>query len=634
MPPVTACAPSPDPHAAYLAYLERTGRGNAAYWWAARVFFGRWPDPQAWAAEPLEVRLSAGTSTRPVITFVMLHQMLRPGYDYLLERKLSSIWREIKESPLSADIEAFMTTAEQLGFTERVRFATGSQVPARLLIQTGRPLRELTLADLAEFTAACHDRHERTGKGHHHYLAAVSNAQRVLFHLGIVDELPRSGGPVPFAGRLADVQPPVRATMIAYLERKRATCQPKTVSAIATRLKHFGVFLAQIDPGLDSLASLDRRRHMEPYLTSLVDAASLRNGELITVADRSRRVLAVTGFLTDLTEWGWPEAPARKLLFRDDNPKLPQMLPRYLPVDADRQLTEELRDRPGNELAACALRLQRSCGLRIGELLDLELDCVHEVPGHGSWLKIPLGKLETERMVPLDDDILQLIDRITEVRSHGRPMPHPRYRRRAQFLFTHHGRRLGQNSVRAELDRAADAAGLGHVTSHQLRHTYATALVNAGVSLQSLMALLGHASAEMSLRYGRLFDKTVRAEYERALDLAKTRARTPSTGRISLPLTDITGGADWKDTPLIKSRLAGGFCLRAPAQGACAYANICEHCPSFRAEASSLPVLAAQRVDAQALAQDAQNRGWITEADRHRKLIARLDTLISQAQAR
>jgi Phage integrase family len=44
----------------------------------------------------------------------------------------------------------------------------------------------------------------------------------------------------------------------------------------------------------------------------------------------------------------------------------------------------------------------------------------------------------------------------------------------------------------------------GDITPHQLRHTYATALVNAGVSLQALMALLGHTSAEMSLRYGRL----------------------------------------------------------------------------------------------------------------------------------
>jgi integrase len=633
MPLAIASAPSADLHAAYLGYLRRTGRGNAAYWWAARVFFERWPDPRQWAGEPLETRLSAGTSTRPIITFLMLHGVLQPGYDYLLERKLSSIWREIKDSPLGPDLDRFMTAAAELGFTERVRFATGSQVPARLLIQTGRRLDRLTVADLGEFTAACRDRQERTGKGHKHYLAAVSNAHRVLFHLGVVDDPPCSGGPVPFAARLADVRPPIRGTVVAYLERKRATCQPKTVSAIATRLKHFGVFLAEVDPGLDSIAALDRRRHIEPYLTSLVDAVNPKNGELITVADRSRRVLAVMGFLTDITEWGWPQAPPRKLVFRDDNPKLPQTLPRYLPVDVDRRLSQALTERPGNELAACALRLQRSCGLRIGELLDLELDCVHQVPEHGSWLKIPLGKLETERMVPIDDDILELIDHITQIRSPGRPMPHPRYRRPAQFLFTHHGRRLSQRAVRDELDRAARAAGVDHVTPHQLRHTYATALVNAGVSLQALMALLGHMSAEMSLRYGRLFDTTVRAEYERALELAKQQARTPTPGRISLPLADITGGADWKHTPLLKSRLAGGFCLRAPAQGACAYANICEHCPSFHAEPSSLPILAAQRVDAQALARDAEQRGWITEAERHQRLIARLDTLINQAEA-
>ena len=153
------------------------------------------------------------------------------------------------------------------------------------------------------------------------------------------------------------------------------------------------------------------------------------------------------------------------------------------------------------------------------------------------------------------------------------------------------------------------------------------------------MALLGHVSAEMSLRYGRLFDTTVRAEYERALELAKQQVPQPDTpaagtpGRTQLPLADITGGKDWRTTPLLKSRLAGGFCLRAPAQGACSYANICEHCPSFRADPSSLPILAAQRVDAEALARDAQERGWIDEAERHRKLIARLDALIADTEA-
>ena len=142
---------------------------------------------------------------------------------------------------------------------------------------------------------------------------------------------------------------------------------------------------------------LDRRRHIEPFLASLVDAVSDKDGAPISIGDRNRRVVAVATFLRDITEWGWDAAPPRKVLFRDDIPKLPQVLPRYLPIDADRRLTAALAEHPDNELAALALRLQRACGLRIGELLDLELDCVHELDGNGAWLKVPLGKLATGR---------------------------------------------------------------------------------------------------------------------------------------------------------------------------------------------------------------------------------------------
>ncbi|MGO9728327.1 MAG: tyrosine-type recombinase/integrase [Streptosporangiaceae bacterium] len=632
----TVCAPGPDPRltlAAYHQHLARTGRGNTSYWQAARVFFTRWPDPAAWAAEPLDVRLSANSAARPLITFLMLHGHLRPGYDYLLERKISSLWRELDASPIGEDLARFRAAAAELGFTERVRTANASQVPARLLIQTGRRLEQLTVADLDELAAACRERQQRTGDGWRHYKSGISCTQRVLFHLGIIAAPPASGPqPVSFADRLAGITPPLAGAMTAYLECKTATCKPKTVSSLATRLMHFGRFLTETDPGLATLAALDRRRHIEPYLASLPSAPNTKNDAVITAGERLCRVLAVGNFLTDISQWGWDDAPARRLIFPGDAPRLPQVLPRYLPVDADRRLTGALRDSPF-ELAARALLLQRACGLRIGELLDLELDCVHEVPGSGAWLKVPLGKLDSERMVPLDEETLGLVDQITEIRSPGRPLPHPRYGRPAPFLFTHHGRRLSQRALREELDRAAEAAGLGHVTPHQLRHTYATALVNAGVSLQALMALLGHVSAQMSLRYGKLFDATVRTEYERALALAKNRIGTLPADRTSLPLAGITGGAGWKDSPVIKSRLAAGFCLRAPAQGACAYANICEHCPNFRSDATHLPVLADQRTDAEALAQDAEARGWISEASRHRKLITRLDALIAQAQA-
>ena len=612
----------------YATHLALSGRGNSAYTGAARSFLRRWPDPQCWADQSLSERLRAGPQLRPFLNFLMIHGWLQPGYDYLVSRKLTTFWRDIVASPLEADMVRFLHGAEAIGYTPIQSLRVASQSVGRLLIQSGRRLEDLTLRDFDELINACQERTQSTAQGWTHYRGALSAAQRVLFHLGIVAQLPPYGqGPKSLEARMADVSPVLRPVFVAYLERKTGTCHAKTVTGLATRLAHFGRFLADVDSELGSLAELDRQRHIEPYLNWVAGALSSKNDEPITRADHARRVLALSSFLSDITEWGWRDAPPRRLVFRSDVPRLPQPLPRYLPLDSDRRLGEAL-EASEFRLAADALLLARACGLRIGELLDLELDCVHEVPGNGAWLKVPLGKLDTERMVPLDGETVTLIDRITTTRSEGRAFFHPRYGRPAQFLFTHHGRRLGQQALRLELNRAAKVAGIAHVTPHQLRHTFATTMVNAGVSLQALMALLGHVSAQMSLRYGRLFDSTVRAEYERALDLVKT-----SIGPLPAQRVPVTGDDNWRDAPLIKTRLAAGYCLRAPAQGSCSYANICEYCPSFHVDASSVAALYAQRVDTVALVADADGRGWSSEADRHRRLISRLDAFIAEQAA-
>jgi integrase len=175
--------------------------------------------------------------------------------------------------------------------------------------------------------------------------------------------------------------------------------------------------------------------------------------------------------IDDIIEWGWREAPARRLIFARDVPRLPRALPRYLPADAARALLAALEASP-NRLLASALLLLRATGMRIGELTLLELDCVHEVPGAGAWLKIPLGKLDTERMVPIDEEGLALLDQIAEHRSPGRPLPRPRTGKLADFLLTHQGRRVSAHTLRGELRRAAAEAGLDDVVPHQLRHTY------------------------------------------------------------------------------------------------------------------------------------------------------------------
>src|SRR5674536_193464 len=120
-------------------------------------------------------------------------------------------------------------------------------------------------------------------------------------------------------------------------------------------------------------------------------------------------------------------------------------------------------------------------------------------------------------MVPLDEETITLIDRIVARRTPGRPLHHPRTGQPVAFLLVHQGHRPSAQALREELARACQSADLPTITPHALRHTYTTALVDAGVSLQALMQLLGHVSAAMSLRYGQLFDSTVRAEYELSL---------------------------------------------------------------------------------------------------------------------
>ncbi len=612
--------------AAYHAHQARTGRGNTAFTYWAKAFLRAWPHLRDWEDEPLAVQLSANSSTRPFITFLLVTGRLHPGWEYLVHRKFSSIWRDVPGTVIGEDLAAFITAARGCGYSQRVASAMASQVIARVLFATGKRLTDLVHDDFNDLAVAGLARQAATGRTWKHYRATATGAKTVLYHHGVLPALPEPFEQRwPFARRLAHVPEPMHTILVRYLQHKTVTCRPATVSSLATRLAAFGAYLAGTDPDATP-ATLDRCAHIEPWLASLTTAANTKSGGTLSVPEQARRILAVANFLTEITEWGWPEAPTRRLMFPSDNPRLPQPLPRFLPPDADRRLTEALEASP-HRLAADALLLQRACGLRIGELLDLELDAVIDLPGSGSWLKVPLGKLDTERMVPIDAQILALIDRITAARSPGRPIPHPRTGRPADFLFTAHGHRIGANRLRKELDRAAKSAGIGHVTPHQLRHTYATALVNAGVSLQALMAILGHVSAEMSLRYGHLFDTTVRAEYERALELAKQ-----TIGALPTPSEPTSSaGDDWRTTATVKTALACGYCLRAPAQGPCSYANICEHCPSFHTTTSYLPVLTAQRDDAAALAADATTRGWDAETERHLRLIHRLTALIDDA---
>ena len=138
---------------------------------------------------------------------------------------------------------------------------------------------------------------------------------------------------------------------------------------------------------------------------------------------------------------------------------------------------------------------------------------------------------------------------------------------------------FGRQGSSRGLSRAVEAAGLPgpdgmprRVVAHQLRHTWATELVNAGMSLQALMALLGHRTPEMTIRYARLSSPTLRAAYDQALGKVAPRIPVAPAGQPAIP-----DRVAWLSTEMLKTRVAHGFCARELAADACPYANVWRH---------------------------------------------------------
>ena len=149
------------------------------------------------------------------------------------------------------------------------------------------------------------------------------------------------------------------------------------------------------------------------------------------------------------------------------------------------------------------------------------------------------------------------------------------------------------------------------------------------MSLQALMALLGHVSTEMTLRYAALAAPAVRTAYEEAMSKARTRL-TLAIAPAGQPI--IPGRIEWLRGEMLKTRVAHGYCSRQLAAEACPYANICEQCGNYVTAPEFISQLQAQLTDITALRDDAAARGWHTEVARHSRVIASIQGHLQRLQ--
>src|SRR5438876_11875020 len=148
------------------------------------------------------------------------------------------------------------------------------------------------------------------------------------------------------------------------------------------------------------------REDIEDYKVWLA-ARPRRGGQTISRETHRQRMRTVRQCFERIIEWDWPDAPPRNPVIAGDIPKKPEPLPKFLDDrDAARLMaaaraSADSRDRLVVELLA-------RTGMRAGELAGLDADAVVQI-GAGHWLRIPLGKLRTDRHVPLHPELVDLL---------------------------------------------------------------------------------------------------------------------------------------------------------------------------------------------------------------------------------
>ena len=626
-------------HAAFVGGLECNDQAKRLRRNGAQALLRRHPNLAGWMERPAADRIAEARRLYawPFLSWCFAVGVLRPDVE-LLAAKSKGAHYATWASMHPDEVDRVAETARAMGWVTEWVDRVSVTALATVCMTRQTSLQEITLDDLAAVRADINaavtvlPRCRATLRGLLHSLHTV------CYQLGVVDVPPEHGNTrhTSLEQRMEPVtQPAIRAAFVRYLRTVATTLRPKTVESRASSLTVFGVWLAEHHPDIAMLSQL-RRHHLENFLAYDAGRACqgkvAGSGRTISVSHHARAVRELRAFFDDITIWGWADRPPALVLHRGDVPRLPAPLPRALPHDIDQAFMNAVQGLD-DTAARAGIMLLRGTGLRLGELLDLELDCLWELPGHGTWLKVPLGKLNTERVVPLDADTLTALDAWMTVRGKQRALTHPRHGRPVDFLFVIAGARIGPNRVRRGIADAIHAARLTdpsgqllHITPHQLRHTYATNLVNAGMSLQALMALQ-HVSPQMTLRYAALANGTVRGAYDAAMTKLHQRRPLPIVvaGRPVIP-----DRVAWLNSEMIKTRVAHGYCSRHLAAEACPYANICENCDNYQTSAQFLPQLQDQLADAQALHDDAVDRGWDSEVARHARLITSLQRHIDR----
>jgi site-specific recombinase XerD len=193
--------------------------------------------------------------------------------------------------------------------------------------------------------------------------------------------------------------------------------------------------------------------------------------------------------------------------------RLYKPLPRYL---RDEEV-EKLFDVVSKPRDRAIFKLMLRCGLRVEEVADLTIGAMDLKRRR---IFVVQGKGGKGRVVCISDDAIDALAQYIRVR--------PSSRVKKLFLVEkgpHSGKGISVRGIQKRIEYYARKARL-KVSCHQLRHTMATQLLNAGADLVAIQDLLGHSRVKTTQRYCKISNLKVEKDYFKAME--EVMRRTPS----------------------------------------------------------------------------------------------------------
>lgn len=287
------------------------------------------------------------------------------------------------------------------------------------------------------------------------------------------------------------------AKYLAELERRGAS--QHTLKSYASDLDQFAAYFEVPAQTVPSAAEFDLPILRE-WLSALYD-----NG--LAVTSVRRKVAAVRSLFKFLLQEGLIQ---KNLATRLRTPKMRQRLPDVMSEEKTNNLLDSVEsgdvvERPSRERDLAFLEVLYGCGIRVSELVGLNLE---DIDLRSGWLRVR-GKGNKERQVPIGERAIAAVQRYLAARAASPDQ-------RALFLNSR-GARLSDRQVRRLVKMYALAAtGDSTIHPHSFRHAYATHLLSDGADLRAIQELLGHARLSTTQKYTQVSLRDLQAVYDRA----------------------------------------------------------------------------------------------------------------------